>query len=110
MSGKWHLGIKEEHHPQSRGFFQEHFALIPGCANHLGMHSDLEREASGITLKMRSAQIHIRSLQRCSDHPTVSANRQPDNFLGSSENLAVIDTARFSEDTSFPRLGMPCYV
>lgn len=32
-SGKWHLGLKPEHHPVQRGF-GESFALLPGCANH----------------------------------------------------------------------------
>ncbi|KAL2784030.1 alkaline-phosphatase-like protein [Aspergillus keveii] len=33
MAGKWHLGLKLEHHPIARGFTQS-FALLPGCANH----------------------------------------------------------------------------
>ncbi|KAJ0420219.1 alkaline-phosphatase-like protein [Aspergillus carlsbadensis] len=33
MAGKWHLGLKPEHHPIARGF-AESFALLPGCANH----------------------------------------------------------------------------
>ncbi|KAF4452186.1 Arylsulfatase [Fusarium austroafricanum] len=33
MSGKWHLGIKPEHHPNKRSF-NKSFALLPGCANH----------------------------------------------------------------------------
>ncbi|OQV07022.1 hypothetical protein CLAIMM_11515 [Cladophialophora immunda] len=33
MSGKWHLGLQKEHHPQNRGFTRS-FALLPGCANH----------------------------------------------------------------------------
>ncbi|KIV79655.1 hypothetical protein PV11_07204 [Exophiala sideris] len=33
MSGKWHLGVKPEHHPIRRGF-EKSFALLPGCANH----------------------------------------------------------------------------
>ncbi|KAM5347421.1 hypothetical protein ACJ41O_010426 [Fusarium nematophilum] len=33
MSGKWHLGLKPEHHPMQRGF-DKSFALLPGCANH----------------------------------------------------------------------------
>ncbi|KAI1265391.1 alkaline-phosphatase-like protein [Xylariaceae sp. FL1019] len=33
MSGKWHLGLKPEHHPIKRGF-KRSFALLPGCANH----------------------------------------------------------------------------
>ena len=35
MSGKWHLGLKKEHHPIRRGFAKS-FALLPGCANHYG--------------------------------------------------------------------------
>ncbi len=35
MSGKWHLGLKKEHHPIKRGFTKS-FALLPGCANHYG--------------------------------------------------------------------------
>lgn len=33
MAGKWHLGLKKEHHPVNRGF-KKSFALLPGCANH----------------------------------------------------------------------------
>lgn len=33
MSGKWHLGLRPEHHPINRGF-KRSFALLPGCANH----------------------------------------------------------------------------
>jgi arylsulfatase len=35
MSGKWHLGLKPEHHPNRRGF-KKSLALLPGCANHYG--------------------------------------------------------------------------
>lgn len=35
MSGKWHLGLKPEHHPNNRGF-KKSLALLPGCANHYG--------------------------------------------------------------------------
>ncbi|OTA61842.1 alkaline phosphatase-like protein [Hypoxylon sp. EC38] len=35
MSGKWHLGLKPQHHPIQRGFTKS-FALLPGCANHYG--------------------------------------------------------------------------
>ncbi|EEU36209.1 uncharacterized protein NECHADRAFT_97519 [Fusarium vanettenii 77-13-4] len=35
MAGKWHLGLKPEHHPIARGFVRS-FALLPGCANHYG--------------------------------------------------------------------------
>lgn len=36
MAGKWHLGLRPEHHPIRRGF-KKSFALLPGCANHYGM-------------------------------------------------------------------------
>ena len=36
MAGKWHLGLKPQHHPIARGFVRS-FALLPGCANHYGM-------------------------------------------------------------------------
>ncbi|KAK7537161.1 arylsulfatase [Phyllosticta citribraziliensis] len=35
MAGKWHLGLKKQHSPQSRGF-KRSFALLPGAANHYG--------------------------------------------------------------------------
>ncbi|RTE84048.1 hypothetical protein BHE90_001438 [Fusarium euwallaceae] len=35
MAGKWHLGLKPQHHPIARGFVRS-FALLPGCANHYG--------------------------------------------------------------------------
>ena len=37
MSGKWHLGVEKQHHPINRGF-KKSLALLPGCANHYGMH------------------------------------------------------------------------
>ena len=35
MSGKWHLGFRDEHLPAARGFHQS-FAFLPGCGNHFG--------------------------------------------------------------------------
>lgn len=42
MSGKWHLGLRPEHHPIKRGF-KKSFALLPGCANHYGTIAKLTR-------------------------------------------------------------------
>lgn len=39
MAGKWHLGLRREHHPVARGFVKS-FALLPGCANHYGKFID----------------------------------------------------------------------
>ncbi|KAH8888985.1 alkaline phosphatase-like protein [Thozetella sp. PMI_491] len=41
MSGKWHLGLKPEHHPIQRGF-DKSFALLPGCANHYGYEPEYD--------------------------------------------------------------------
>lgn len=41
MSGKWHLGLKKEHHPIQRGFAKS-FALLPGCANHYGYEPEYD--------------------------------------------------------------------
>jgi len=41
MAGKWHLGLKPEYSPKSRGF-EKSFTLLPGCANHYGWESQLE--------------------------------------------------------------------
>lgn len=46
MSGKWHLGIRKEHHPQNRGF-DKSFALIPGCANHFGESCHVSEHCNG---------------------------------------------------------------
>lgn len=35
MSGKWHLGYREQHLPSARGFHKS-WALLPGCSNHFG--------------------------------------------------------------------------
>ncbi|RSH95516.1 hypothetical protein EHS25_000608 [Saitozyma podzolica] len=35
ISGKWHLGLKPENNPASRGFDRS-LALLPGCSNHYG--------------------------------------------------------------------------
>lgn len=35
LSGKWHLGLKPENGPHSRGFDRS-FALLPGASNHYG--------------------------------------------------------------------------
>ncbi|OZJ02725.1 hypothetical protein BZG36_05104 [Bifiguratus adelaidae] len=41
MSGKWHLGLRPEYAPCSRGFTKS-FSLLPGCANHYGWEPQLE--------------------------------------------------------------------
>ncbi|CAO3659896.1 unnamed protein product [Umbelopsis vinacea] len=41
MSGKWHLGLRPEYAPCSRGFTRS-FSLLPGCANHYGWEPQLE--------------------------------------------------------------------
>lgn len=41
MAGKWHLGLKPEHHPVQRGF-KKSFALLPGCANHYAYEPQYE--------------------------------------------------------------------
>ena len=35
ISGKWHLGFRDEHLPSARGFHKS-WALLPGCNNHFG--------------------------------------------------------------------------
>ncbi|WVF67032.1 hypothetical protein IAT40_001775 [Kwoniella sp. CBS 6097] len=35
LSGKWHLGFRDEHLPSARGFHKS-WALLPGCNNHFG--------------------------------------------------------------------------
>ncbi|KAK6065203.1 arylsulfatase [Seiridium cupressi] len=45
MSGKWHLGLKPEHHPINRGF-RKSFALLPGCANHYAYEPQYEDSSS----------------------------------------------------------------
>jgi arylsulfatase A-like enzyme len=42
MAGKWHLGLKPERSPMSRGF-EKSFALLPACSNHYGWRPDAEK-------------------------------------------------------------------
>ena len=44
MAGKWHLGLKPERSPYTRGF-ERSFALLPACSNHYGWQP--EAEANG---------------------------------------------------------------
>ncbi|CAK7237078.1 hypothetical protein SBRCBS47491_009854 [Sporothrix bragantina] len=41
MAGKWHLGLRKEHHPVHRGFTKS-FALLPGCANHYAFEPEYD--------------------------------------------------------------------
>lgn len=41
MSGKWHLGLKKDLAPCSRGF-DKNFSLLPGAGNHYGWEPQLE--------------------------------------------------------------------
>ncbi len=45
MAGKWHLGLRPEHHPIRRGF-RKSFALLPGCANHYAFEPDYDDPAT----------------------------------------------------------------
>jgi len=42
MSGKWHLGLTEEHSPKARGF-ERSLAHLPACSNHYAYEPQLEK-------------------------------------------------------------------
>lgn len=44
MAGKWHLGLRPEHAPCSRGF-DKSFAFLPGCGNHYAWEPQLANSA-----------------------------------------------------------------
>lgn len=44
ISGKWHLGLRKDKAPRSRGF-ERAFALLPGASNHFGWEPQLEDNA-----------------------------------------------------------------
>uniref|UniRef100_A0A060SYD9 ARAD1C00374p n=1 Tax=Blastobotrys adeninivorans TaxID=409370 RepID=A0A060SYD9_BLAAD len=58
MSGKWHLGLKPEYAPCSRGFSKS-FSLLPGCANHYGWEPQLEFEQIPKFMRTATAALHI---------------------------------------------------
>lgn len=41
MAGKWHLGLKQERAPHSRGFNRS-FAMLPGSSNHFNYRPEGE--------------------------------------------------------------------
>lgn len=45
LSGKWHLGLREETNPAARGFDRS-FALLPGCHNHWAWEPQFYEESS----------------------------------------------------------------
>ena len=76
MSGKWHLGLRPEHHPVNRGF-KKSFALLPGCANHYAyepQYQDPESEPG------KFFETATRALHAENDH---FLNKLPEDFYSS---------------------------
>lgn len=76
MSGKWHLGLKPEHHPIRRGF-KKSFALLPGCANHYAYEPQYKDPGSEPDKFFETA---TRALHAEDD---VLLSRLPDDFYSS---------------------------
>ena len=59
MSGKWHLGLKPERSPQSRGF-ERSLALLPACSNHYDWRPDAEEKGEIPTFLEKSViALHV---------------------------------------------------
>ena len=56
MSGKWHLGLKPERSPHSRGF-ERSLALLPACSNHYAYEP--VQEGLPRFLEMSSIALHM---------------------------------------------------
>lgn len=46
---QWHLGMRKDHGPWSRGF-QKSFTMLPGCSNHYGWEPVLEDNRPGMLM------------------------------------------------------------
>ena len=83
MSGKWHLGLKPERSPQSRGF-ERSLALLPACSNHYGWQPDEERKGELPTfLEMSVIALHMEDDHYVKDLPEdwYSSNGYGDRML-----------------------------
>lgn len=49
MAGKWHLGLKPERSPHSRGF-ERSFAMLPGSSNHFNYRPEGEYVGHSVTM------------------------------------------------------------
>ncbi|KAH8807309.1 alkaline-phosphatase-like protein [Xylogone sp. PMI_703] len=101
MSGKWHLGIKKEHHPQNRGF-DKSFALIPGCANHFAWEPPYEDPK---TEPPRMFETATRALHVEGDQ---WVDQMPDNWYSSdgyASKLITYFSARTEEEKEKPFLA-----
>ena len=59
MAGKWHLGLKPERSPQTRGF-ERSFALLPACSNHYGWRPEAEKRGEIPTFLHKSViALHV---------------------------------------------------
>ncbi|OJJ42558.1 hypothetical protein ASPZODRAFT_137186 [Penicilliopsis zonata CBS 506.65] len=76
MAGKWHLGLRREHHPRARGFIRS-FALLPGCANHYGYEPQYDDPATEPNKFFETATraLHVED--------TDFISQLPDNFYSS---------------------------
>ncbi|BAE61434.1 unnamed protein product [Aspergillus oryzae RIB40] len=72
MSGKWHLGLKKEIAPCSRGF-EKNFSYLAGCGNHFNYEPQLEHPGDGFLAPLKSSAFWMegdRFLDRTTDIPS----------------------------------------
>lgn len=88
MTGKWHLGLDEEHSPSARGF-QQTFALLQGGAGHF---SALSVDGQPVTYRKNGEIVEL-----------------PENFYSSefytNQLIEFIDSGRESEKPFFAYLA-----
>ncbi|KNG88336.1 putative arylsulfatase [Aspergillus nomiae NRRL 13137] len=69
MSGKWHLGLKKEIAPCSRGF-EKNFSYLAGCGNHFNYEPQLEHAGDGFLAPLKSSITPILDFQGRRRRPT----------------------------------------
>lgn len=103
MSGKWHLGFREQHLPSSRGFHKS-FAFLPGCGNSFGFEpvaspdwDQRPRVAGHLPL------LYVREGAKWVPEPNLT--NSPDGFYSSdyfADNLIDYLEGRSSEEKDMP--------
>ena len=97
MAGKWHLGLRPEHHPVQRGF-KKSFALLPGCANHYAyepQYKDAESEP-GKFFETATRALHAEDDAFLAELPEgfYSSDAYADKLMGYLEDRSDEDRAK----------------
>ncbi|OCF32679.1 hypothetical protein I316_05600 [Kwoniella heveanensis BCC8398] len=107
LSGKWHLGMRQDAGPWARGF-QKSFTMLPGCCNHYGWEPVLENGGTGMPYGGRP--IHAED----GVHVKVPANKNenPDGFYSSdtyATKMIQYLNGRTDEQRAMPFFGYLAY-